>query len=408
VPDSPPASGRIFISYRREETAYPAGWLYNRLADRFGGQVFKDVDSIELGDDFVEAIAAAVGSCDVLLALIGDEWLTIGDGDGKRRLDDPADFVRLEIEAALARDVLVIPILVDGATMPSAEELPPSLAALSRRQALELSPARFEFDFSRLLKVLEKTLDELRTDADALAVPEAAAARGRREWLSTHRTLVAGGIAALLALLVVGAIVARSINSGGEEAVIFEDDFSSEASRWSSGQIADGKYRLDFETEPGTTGSSEVGVPRNASAVYPSAPGSISIEVDAQRLSENDPQGAYGIVCRHGGGRAYSFTIWGDHVAIAKYGVPDPDAYTELVAEETPDALDDNGVNRLRSTCKDDGEQVLLDFWVNDRLVAAAIDVENQIRTGAVGLTAATGENGAVEAEFDNFEVTDG
>ena len=111
-----PSPGRIFISYRREETAYPAGWLYDRLADRYGGgQVFKDVDSIQLGDDFVEVITRAVGSCDVLLALIGDRWLTITDQDGRRRLDDPDDFVRLEIEAALTRNVRVIPILVDGA-----------------------------------------------------------------------------------------------------------------------------------------------------------------------------------------------------------------------------------------------------------------------------------------------------
>src|SRR6266542_2357628 len=87
---TPAASGRIFISYRREETAYPAGWLFDRLADRFGGgQVFKDVDSIQLGDDFVEVITTAVASCDVLLALIGDEWLTITDEHGRRRLDDP-------------------------------------------------------------------------------------------------------------------------------------------------------------------------------------------------------------------------------------------------------------------------------------------------------------------------------
>src|SRR6266508_306274 len=116
VASPPAAAGRIFISYRREETAYPAGWLYDRLADRFGGgQAFKDVDSIQLGDDFVEVITSAVGSCDVLLALIGDEWLTITDEDGQRRLDDPNDFVRLEIEAALTRNVRVIPILVDGA-----------------------------------------------------------------------------------------------------------------------------------------------------------------------------------------------------------------------------------------------------------------------------------------------------
>ena len=80
----PAASGRVFISYRREETAYPAGWLFDRLADRYGrGQIFKDIDSIELGDDFVEVITTAVGSCDVLLALIGDQWLTITDEDGR-------------------------------------------------------------------------------------------------------------------------------------------------------------------------------------------------------------------------------------------------------------------------------------------------------------------------------------
>ena len=136
--------GRIFMSYRRDDTAYSAGWLFDRLASHFGSdQVFKDIDSIELGDDFTEVITTAVGSCDVLLALIGDRWLTITDQDGRRRLEDPRDFVRLEIETALTRNVRVIPILVEGARMPRAEELPASLAKLVRRQALELSPHRF-------------------------------------------------------------------------------------------------------------------------------------------------------------------------------------------------------------------------------------------------------------------------
>jgi TIR domain len=153
------ATGRIFISYRREETAYPAGWLYDRLVGHFGrDQVFKDVDSIDLGDDFPQVIADAVGSCDVLLALVGDRWLTITDRDGTRRLDRPDDFVRLEIEAALQRNVRLIPVLVDGATMPPADELPPSLAGMTRRQALELSPSRFEYDINRLLRVLDETL----------------------------------------------------------------------------------------------------------------------------------------------------------------------------------------------------------------------------------------------------------
>ena len=81
---------RIFISYRREETAYPAGWLFDRLTERFGrGQVFKDIDSIQLGDDFVTTIEQAVASCDVLLALIGKQWLIIADENGQRRLDNP-------------------------------------------------------------------------------------------------------------------------------------------------------------------------------------------------------------------------------------------------------------------------------------------------------------------------------
>src|SRR5829696_9413922 len=171
-------TGRIFISYRRDETAYPAGWLFDRLAEHFGdAQVFKDVDSIELGDDFVEMITRAVGSCDVLLALIGDQWLTATDQHGQRRLDDPDDFVRLEIEAALTRNVRVIPILVEGARLPRADELPPSLARLVRRQALELSPARFDFDTSRLLKVLDKTLAEMRTAHDSAAAVSAPAGK---------------------------------------------------------------------------------------------------------------------------------------------------------------------------------------------------------------------------------------
>src|SRR6266446_901197 len=149
------------MSYRREDTAYPAGWLYDRLAERFGiGQIFKDVDSIEPGDDFVEVISNAVGSCHVLLALIGDQWLTVTNAAGRRRIDDPHDFVRLEIESALARNIRVVPILVEGARMPGADDLPPSLAKLAYREALELSPNRFNSDLSRRLRVLDNTASQ--------------------------------------------------------------------------------------------------------------------------------------------------------------------------------------------------------------------------------------------------------
>ena len=109
-------SGRIFISYRRGDTSATAGRLFDRLEGRFGvGSVFMDVDTIEPGLDFVEVIGGAVGSCDVLLALIGARWLGAVDEHGRRRLDDPDDFVVLEITTALERGIRVIPVLVDGA-----------------------------------------------------------------------------------------------------------------------------------------------------------------------------------------------------------------------------------------------------------------------------------------------------
>ena len=205
---------RIFISYRREETAYPAGWLFDRLGERFGAeQVFKDVDSIDPGDDYVQRITTAVGACDVLLALIGDEWLTITDDDGRRRLENSDDFVRVEIEAALARGVRVVPVLVDGATMPDAAELPPSLAALARRQALELSPNRFEFDTDRLLDVLDKAYPKegpaavsgvRRRDGAASRAVDRSDASGRRV---SKQTLISVGIAGAAALALVTLLV---------------------------------------------------------------------------------------------------------------------------------------------------------------------------------------------------------
>ena len=208
-PRSPVGSGGIFISYRREDSAYPAGWLYDRLASRFGeGQIFKDIDSIAPGDDFVDRITTAVESCEVLLALIGDEWLTVSDAGGRRRLDDPNDFVRLEVEAALSRNVRVIPVLVEGARMPHVEELPPTLAPLVRRQALELNPSRFAADLGRLLTVLESTpresSDEAVTDVRP-GQPPLAAGEGRERWPRPLVTAakVVGAVVGLLALVLV-------------------------------------------------------------------------------------------------------------------------------------------------------------------------------------------------------------
>jgi len=149
---------RIFISYRRDDSAGYAGRLYDRLSERFGqGQIFMDI-TIEPGLDFVEVIEKAVGSCDVLIALIGRQWLTVTDATGRRRLDKPEDFVRLEIATALDRNIRVIPVLVRGATVPPSTDLPNALKKLARRNALEISDTRFHHDVDRLIETLEKVL----------------------------------------------------------------------------------------------------------------------------------------------------------------------------------------------------------------------------------------------------------
>lgn len=154
-------TGRIFISYRRDETPATAGRLYDRLTARFGtDNVFMDVDSIRPGFDFADAIETAVGSCDVVLAVMGLGWLTASDDGGRRKLDDPDDFVVLEIKAGLDRDIPVIPILVGGAAPPRRQDLPPPLGALARRQVLRLDHDSFDPDVGRLLAALQRTLPD--------------------------------------------------------------------------------------------------------------------------------------------------------------------------------------------------------------------------------------------------------
>jgi WD40 repeat protein len=156
---SAPGSGGVFISYRRQETNWLAGRLYERLAARLGDdQVFMDVDTIAPGLDFAEVITQAVSTCQVLLAVIGPRWLDATDQDGQRRLEDPDDIVRLEIAAALERDIRVIPILVEGAVMPRRQQLPEDLVRLARRNAVGLRHESFRADADRLLAVIEPIL----------------------------------------------------------------------------------------------------------------------------------------------------------------------------------------------------------------------------------------------------------
>jgi TIR domain len=161
--------GGIFISYRREETAANAGRLYDLLSDHFGeARVFMDIDSIVVGVDFTRAVIEAVSGCNILLALIGRDWLTITDSKGRRRIDNPNDWVRIEIETALQRDIRVVPVLVDGAVLPQADDLPPSLQPLVKRHALELSYTGFRSEVTRLITAVNEVLDA-ETDRSAKA-----------------------------------------------------------------------------------------------------------------------------------------------------------------------------------------------------------------------------------------------
>lgn len=146
---------RFFLSYRRDDAGGIAGRIYDRLRDRFGAEnVFLDTATIRLGDRFVESIGRAIEQCDVLLAIIGPKWASITTVDGQRRLDDPNDYVRLEIKVAIQAEKRVVPTLVEGAKMPTANELPFDLRPLVERQAITIRNESFDQDIQQLIDAL--------------------------------------------------------------------------------------------------------------------------------------------------------------------------------------------------------------------------------------------------------------
>jgi hypothetical protein len=158
--DSPPDL-RVFISYRREDTPGYAGRVYDSLAERFGeDRVFMDIDTIRPGRKFTEVITEALAESDVLLALIGRTWLTRTDLDGRRRLDNPDDPVRLELAAGLRRRIPIIPLLLQDADMPARDQLPTALAQLATWQAFELSDRRWRADIRGLIDELDRLARE--------------------------------------------------------------------------------------------------------------------------------------------------------------------------------------------------------------------------------------------------------
>jgi len=184
----------IFISYRRSDNPDATGRIYDRLVSEFGkARVFKDVDSIPLGQDFRGHLNDIVGNCAAVLAIIGPKWSDIRDDAGQRRLEDPDDFVRIELEAALARDVPVVPVLVGNAVLPGTNALPASLASLAFRQSIQLRPdPDFHNDATRLVAALQRILDPNAP----MAKPQSGQ---QHKWISALAAAVAlGGIALAL------------------------------------------------------------------------------------------------------------------------------------------------------------------------------------------------------------------
>ncbi len=145
------ARDRIFINYRRADTKWAAARLFDDLGRRFGpDRLYMDVDSIPAGADFVTHLSEHVDRCAAVLVLIGREWLTLETPGGQRRIDDPSDFVTFEITRALERGIPVVPVLVDGATMPEAEEMPEAIRPLCRRQAVRIGHESYRGDFDQI------------------------------------------------------------------------------------------------------------------------------------------------------------------------------------------------------------------------------------------------------------------
>ena len=167
-------TGGVFISYRRDDAGLPARVIYERLQQRLGSSsVFIDVVGIARGSDWIQRLQSVMNGCEILIAVIGKDWVTCTGADGKRRIDDENDFVRIEIETALARNIPVIPVLVGKVTMPRLEELPDRLQGLPFRQGTAITVEHFDSDIGMLVQEIDDILKKRSEDAKWAVLAEA-------------------------------------------------------------------------------------------------------------------------------------------------------------------------------------------------------------------------------------------
>ncbi len=184
-------SDQIFICYRRDDSAYVTGHINDRLRREFGDEsIFTDVDRIALGVDFRTTLDRMVSECQILLAVIGEHWLTVRNREGELRLQDPTDFVRIEIESALQRNIPVIPLLVEGTKMPPKADLPDSLQDFAFRNGTKIRPAPdFHTDIDRLIHSLKKHLQALPKETEDENRDHSASEQGPKDELERERLL---------------------------------------------------------------------------------------------------------------------------------------------------------------------------------------------------------------------------
>jgi len=404
------------------------------------------VDPAQSGGDLARAIVAAVASCDAVVLLIGHHWLAVA-GEG---LHDPNDHVRLELESALARGVLVIPVLIDGARMPVDGELPPSLASMAGQPALELSPNHPEADAARLLQVLDQSIAERQATQFTPAHGQSTAPRPSAPGQAPHPTkpmpprrrprtrtvaLVAGGIVAAGAIafvLIPPSHPAPSAQAGSRQGsapkavsssspaaspaasstVLVTDDFSTQKINWTDdyhpaagAYTGSGAYRLSVT---GANGQAELARPAGAThGLGDVTPLSLSVSVDARKLT-GAPQGyGYGIALRSdGSGDSYAFLVMDHAVAIQKW-VGGGARVTGTPAPVNTSALHTGAADRLQAVCQTaaDGKSVHLELWLNGTKLVDFTDRDHPYTKGYMGLYVETisDASSTAGAEFDNF-----
>lgn len=457
-------AGRIFISYRRADTAQAASWLFNRMTEHFGQQqVIKDVDPAPYGGNVAQAIGAAVASCDVLILMIGPHWMAV-TGEG---LHDPNDYVRLAMEAALTRGILVIPVTVDGARMPMHGELPPSLASMAGQPAFEVSMSNFDAQSGQLLRILDQSITERQATqlapspalgtfpgSPAAATPVPAPLPYSTKPMPPKRRFGTRAIALSAAGVVVIAAAAFFVfqtpgghpeppasasssaaaspvssqrgstapkpttsaspgSSGSGGTVILTDAFSDQKAGWTddahqnAGAYTGSTYRLGVT---GANGVSEIARPMNAGhGLAASTSMNLSATVDVHKLS-GAPQGyGLGIAIRsNGSGDVYAFLVEDHAVAIQKW--TGGGAQVSDSPDPVPATLNPSTPDRLKAVCQtvNGGQAVHLELWLNGKKLVDYTDHDHPYTQGYLGLyvESISDASSTAEAEFDNFTAS--